>query len=181
MIKLKIDTTISIIVVSLPTWEAHHNPRDSPSGCGELPRSLIRQQWTQYWYQFLYPEPAIYWVNLQYGLVTEDDMLPMEYIVSLFHLCAHSKRRRQWLVVNRGSLWVYGHGNCETRALFMVCWPAVIRYKSSSTPPRPEHLRCDLDEVWSSAKPPWTCLAQKFKWQHTTFCAKTKDQYGTLK
>ena len=39
------------------TWEAHHSPRASPSGCGELPRSLMRQQWPQYWYQFLNPCP----------------------------------------------------------------------------------------------------------------------------
>ena len=49
-----IDTSISVIAVSLTTWKAHHSPRTSPSGCGELPRSLMRQQWHQYWYQFLY-------------------------------------------------------------------------------------------------------------------------------
>ena len=52
--RIEIDTSISIIVVSLTTWEAHHSPRASSSGCGELPRSLMRQQWPQYWYQFLY-------------------------------------------------------------------------------------------------------------------------------
>ena len=41
---MEIDTSISVIVVSLTTWEAHHNPRGSPSGCGELPRSLMKQQ-----------------------------------------------------------------------------------------------------------------------------------------
>ena len=52
--RIEIDTSISVTVVSLTTWEAHHSPRASPSGCGELPRSLMRQQWPQYWYQFLY-------------------------------------------------------------------------------------------------------------------------------
>ena len=47
-----IDTNIEVIVVSLTTWEAHHSPR--AKGCGELPRSLMRQQWPQYWYQFLF-------------------------------------------------------------------------------------------------------------------------------
>ena len=39
-----IDTNIEVIVVSLTTWEAHHSPRAKPEGCGELPRSLMRQQ-----------------------------------------------------------------------------------------------------------------------------------------
>ena len=39
--RIKIDTLISVIVVSPTTWEAHHSPRASPSGCGELPRSLV--------------------------------------------------------------------------------------------------------------------------------------------
>ena len=39
-----IDTNIEVIVVSLTTWEAHHNPRAKPEGCGELPRPLMRQQ-----------------------------------------------------------------------------------------------------------------------------------------
>ena len=55
--RIEIDTSISVIVVSLTTWEAHHSPRAKPSGCGELPRLLMRQQWPQYWYQFLYPPP----------------------------------------------------------------------------------------------------------------------------
>ena len=33
----------SVIVVSPTTWEAHHSPR-APSGCGELPRSLVTPQ-----------------------------------------------------------------------------------------------------------------------------------------
>ena len=41
----------------VPQWEAHHSPRFRPEGCGELHRSLIRQQWPQYWYQFLYTCP----------------------------------------------------------------------------------------------------------------------------
>ena len=52
--RIEIDTSISVIVVSLTTWEAHHSPRALPSGCGELLMSLMRQQWPQYWYQFLY-------------------------------------------------------------------------------------------------------------------------------
>ena len=39
-----IDTNIEVIVVSLTTWEAHHSPREKPEGCGELPRSLMKQQ-----------------------------------------------------------------------------------------------------------------------------------------
>ena len=49
-----IDTNTEVIVVSLKTWEAHHSPRASPSGCGELPRSLLRQQWPKLRYQFLF-------------------------------------------------------------------------------------------------------------------------------
>ena len=49
-----IDTDIEVIVVSLTTWEAHHSPRAKPEGCGELPRSLMRQQWPKLRYQFLF-------------------------------------------------------------------------------------------------------------------------------
>ena len=49
-----IDTNIEVIVVSLTTWEAHHSPRAKPKGCGELPRSLMRQQWPKLRYQFLF-------------------------------------------------------------------------------------------------------------------------------
>ena len=42
--RIEIDTSISVIVASPTTWEAHHSPRASPSGCGELPRSLVTQQ-----------------------------------------------------------------------------------------------------------------------------------------
>ena len=48
------DTNIEVIVVSLTTWEAHHSPRAKPKGCGELPRSLMRQQWPKLRYQFLF-------------------------------------------------------------------------------------------------------------------------------
>ena len=40
-----IDTKIEVIVASPTTWEAHHSPRAKPEGCGELPRSLVTQQW----------------------------------------------------------------------------------------------------------------------------------------
>ena len=49
-----IDTNIEVIIVSLTTWEAHHSPRAKPEGCGELPRSLMRQQWPKLRYQFLF-------------------------------------------------------------------------------------------------------------------------------
>ena len=49
-----IDTNIEVIVVSLTTWEAHHSPGAKPEGCGELPRSLMRQQWPKLRYQFLF-------------------------------------------------------------------------------------------------------------------------------
>ena len=49
-----IDTNIEVIVVSLTTWEAHHSPRAKPEGCGELPRSLMWQQWPKLRYQFLF-------------------------------------------------------------------------------------------------------------------------------
>ena len=49
-----IDTNIEVIVVSLTTWEAHHSPRSKPEGCGELPVSLMRQQWPELRYQFLF-------------------------------------------------------------------------------------------------------------------------------
>ena len=49
-----IDTNIEVIVVLLTTWEAHHSPRAKPEGCGELPRSLMRQQWPKLRYQFLF-------------------------------------------------------------------------------------------------------------------------------
>ena len=53
-ISIGIDTNIEVIVVSLTTWEAHHSPRAKPEGCGELPRSLMRQQWPKLRYQFLF-------------------------------------------------------------------------------------------------------------------------------
>ena len=49
-----IDTNIEVLVVSLTTWEAHHSPRARPEGCGELPRSLMRQKWPKLRYQFLF-------------------------------------------------------------------------------------------------------------------------------
>ena len=45
-----IDTNIEVIVVSSTTWEAHHSPRAKPEGCGELPRSLMRQQCIPSWW-----------------------------------------------------------------------------------------------------------------------------------
>ena len=51
--RIETDTSISVLVVSLTTWEAHHSPRASHSGCHELAMSLVRQQWPQYWYQLL--------------------------------------------------------------------------------------------------------------------------------
>ena len=51
--RIEIDTSILVIVVSPTTWEAHHSPRASPSGCGDLPRSLVPPHWPQSWYQFL--------------------------------------------------------------------------------------------------------------------------------
>ena len=35
------NTTLPLLM----TWEAHHSSWASPSGCGELPRSLMKQQW----------------------------------------------------------------------------------------------------------------------------------------
>ena len=49
-----IDTKIEVIVASPTTWEAHHSPRAKPKGCGELPRSLVTQQWPKWRYQFLF-------------------------------------------------------------------------------------------------------------------------------
>ena len=49
-----IDTNIEVIVVSFTTWEAHHSLRAKPEGCGELSRSLMRQQWPKLRYQFLF-------------------------------------------------------------------------------------------------------------------------------
>ena len=49
-----IDTNIEVIVVSFTTWEAHHSPRAKPEVCGELLRSLMRQQWPNLRYQFLF-------------------------------------------------------------------------------------------------------------------------------
>ena len=49
-----IDTKIKVIVASPTTWEAHHSPRAKPEGCGELPRSLVTQQWPKWRYQFLF-------------------------------------------------------------------------------------------------------------------------------
>ena len=45
--RIAIDTSMSVIVVSLTTWEAHHSARALPSGCGELPRSFMRQHLSQ--------------------------------------------------------------------------------------------------------------------------------------
>ena len=53
-----IDTKIEVIVVSPTTWEAHHSPRASPSGCGELPRSLVTPQWPKSRYQFRFYHDA---------------------------------------------------------------------------------------------------------------------------
>ena len=49
-----IDTNIEVIAVSSTTREAHHSPRAKPEGCGELPRSLMRHQWPNLRYQFLF-------------------------------------------------------------------------------------------------------------------------------
>ena len=53
-IVIGIDTKIEVIVASPTTWEAHHSPRAKPEGCGELPRSLVTQQWPKWRYQFLF-------------------------------------------------------------------------------------------------------------------------------
>ena len=59
-----IETNIEVIVVSLTTWEAHHRPRVKPEGCGELPGSLMRQQWPKLRYQFLfYHDETKWWIN----------------------------------------------------------------------------------------------------------------------
>ena len=52
-IGIGIGTNIEVTVAWLTTWEAHHKPT-GPSARGELPRSLIRPQWLQYWYQFVF-------------------------------------------------------------------------------------------------------------------------------
>ena len=54
-----IDNNIEVIVVSLTTWEAHHSPRAKPEGCGELRRSLMRQQWPKLRYQFQFHHDEI--------------------------------------------------------------------------------------------------------------------------
>ena len=54
MMVIGIDTKIEIIVVSPTIWEAHHSPRAKPSGCDELPRSLVTLQWLNSRYQFLF-------------------------------------------------------------------------------------------------------------------------------
>ena len=62
----RIDTNIEVIVVSLTTWKAQHGPRAKPEGCGELPRSLMRQQWPTLRYQFLfYHDETISMMNKQ--------------------------------------------------------------------------------------------------------------------
>ena len=58
MMVIGIDTKIEVIVVSPTTWEAHHSPQASPSGCGELPRSLVTPQWPKSRYQFLFYHDA---------------------------------------------------------------------------------------------------------------------------
>ena len=50
----EIDTKIEVIVVSPTTWEAHHNSRAKPEGCGEFPRSLVTPQWSKSRHQFLF-------------------------------------------------------------------------------------------------------------------------------
>ena len=53
------NTKIEVTVVSPTTWEAHHSLRaNSPSGCGELPRSLVTSQWTKSRYQILFYHDA---------------------------------------------------------------------------------------------------------------------------
>ena len=60
-----IDTKIEVIVVSPTTWEAHHSPRVKPSGCGELPRSLVTPQWPQSSYQFPFYHDASKYIKSQ--------------------------------------------------------------------------------------------------------------------
>ena len=57
-LNIGIDTNIEVIVVSLTTWKAHHSPRAKPEGCGELPGSLMWQQWPKlrYWFLFYHDE-----------------------------------------------------------------------------------------------------------------------------
>ena len=57
-VAIGIDTSISVIMVSPTTWEAHHSPRAKPEGCGELPRSLVTPQWLKSRYQFLFYHDA---------------------------------------------------------------------------------------------------------------------------
>ena len=62
IIVIGIDTNIEVIVVSLTSSEAHHSPRAKPEGSGELPRSLMRQQWPKLRYQFLFYHDETKWM-----------------------------------------------------------------------------------------------------------------------
>ena len=53
-----IDTKLEVIVVSPTAWEAYHNPRSKPSGCGQPFRSLVTPQWPKSRYQFIFYHDA---------------------------------------------------------------------------------------------------------------------------
>ena len=65
-IAIGIDTKIEVIVVSPTTWEAHHS-----SGCGELPRSLVKSR-------------GLWWASQVVGDTT---MTEIEVSISLLSWC----------------------------------------------------------------------------------------------
>ena len=107
-----IDTNIEVIVVSLTTWEAHHSRRAKPGGCGELPRSLMRQQWPKLRYQFLfYHDETKLMMNKQ---ILSFQMLKFIPKLTLVTACAACYMCTSWGHVT----WLFLLGNtCSTTVM----------------------------------------------------------------
>ena len=116
------------------------------------------------------PYACLIGVNLEFGHLTEDDMLPMSHCQVMPPLCPLPSGGGSGWQSTGASLWIYRHGNYGTRS---GCWwssgQPSFHTNFSSAPARPKHLWGDpfgpsstkhgLGEVWSSEAPPWTCLA----------------------
>ena len=95
-----------------------------------------------------YSKPAIYQVKLEYWLVTEESMMPTGHCQVLPPL--HPLQAETAGVGSQQGLSCGPIGTVTTGQKPVVFGPSSTKH--------------DLDEVWSSEEPRWTCLAPKFQW-----------------
>ena len=118
-------------------------------------------------HQVTHPKSAIYWVKLESGPITENDMLSMHHCQVLPHLCL--LQAETVVVGSQQGLRCESIGKVTTRQESVVDGSPVSPLSFTNSPSalsRPECKCSDpvrlswakngLDEVWSSEEPPWT-------------------------